>query len=337
MTQATLREVAAAANVNPATASRALREETRHLVNAITVERVLQAAAELDYRPNPIARSLKTNRSMTIGVVVPDLTNPMFPPMVRGIENVLAPAGYTSLVVNTDNDPGHEAVVVESLRARHADGLIFATARLEHPLIASLARTAMPIVLVNRFLDHPKLPSVGTDLRTGVRLALDHLVDLGHTHIGHLAGPQWTSTGRSRLEWFRTHLTQLGLDSSAVAMCSAWTEPEGRRGLAALLGEHSEITAVLAGNDLIALGCYEHLHDIGARCPEDLSVVGFNDMPFVDRVSPPLTTVALPHHEIGAQSARLLLERIADPHGPVKEILLQPTLRVRASTMSLTG
>ena len=331
MSEPTLRDVAAGAGVNPATASRALREETRHLVNARTVQRVLDAAAALGYRPNPMARSLKTNKSMSVGVIIPDLTNPLFPPIVRGIEEVLAPAGYTSLVVNTDNDPGHESVVVESLRARLVDGFIFATARVEHPLIERLA-AHVPLVLVNRVLGDVRLPSVVGDEQAGITAALQHLAALGHQRIGHLAGPQWTSTGQTRLRAFRTGMTALGLDPSAVVQCTNWQEAEGARALAALLADHPEVTAVVAGNDLIALGCYDHLAAVGATCPTDVSIVGFNDMPFVDKVRPALTTVALPLHEIGAAGARLLLERIVDPTGPIRELLLAPTLKVRAST-----
>src|SRR4051794_41382752 len=132
----TLRDVARAARVHPGTVSRALNAETRGLVNEETAERVMRAAAELGYRPNPIARGLKTNRSYTIGVLIPDLTNPLFPPIVRGIEDRLGQAGYTSLIANTENDPERERLDVMALRARQVDGFITATARLDHELLA---------------------------------------------------------------------------------------------------------------------------------------------------------------------------------------------------------
>ena len=140
----TLREVAARAGVHVGTASRALNEETRALVNDQTAQRVLQAAAELGYQPNPIARGLKTNRSMSIGVVIPDLTNPLFPPIVRGIEDALMAEGYTPLLVNTDNDVEREAVLVTALRHRQVDGLLFATARLQQQSLCSSSTSTYP-------------------------------------------------------------------------------------------------------------------------------------------------------------------------------------------------
>ena len=136
----TLRDVAEVAGVHATTASRALNPKTRRLVNADTARRVLRAAKSLGYRPNPIARGLKTAKSSTIGLVIPDLTNPLFPPIVRGIEDVLAPAGYNAWIVNTDNDPERESAQIASLRSRQVEGLIVATARLEHPLLEKLQR-----------------------------------------------------------------------------------------------------------------------------------------------------------------------------------------------------
>src|ERR671919_2480884 len=149
----TLRDVARVAGVHPATVSRALNEETRALVNEETARRVLKAAERLGYQPNPIARGLKTSRSYTIGVVVPDLRNPIFPPMARGIEDRLEPAGYTSLLANTDNDPEREQLSFDALRARQVDGYITASARREHPLLVELASGGAPLVLVNRATD----------------------------------------------------------------------------------------------------------------------------------------------------------------------------------------
>ncbi|MFZ5846412.1 MAG: LacI family DNA-binding transcriptional regulator, partial [Actinomycetota bacterium] len=201
-----LRDVAEAAGVHAATASRALNPETRRLVNAETARRVLKAAEALGYQPNPIARSLKTAKSRTIGVVIPDLTNPLFPPIVRGIEDVLGPAGYTLVIVNTDNDAQREEELVSSLRSRQVDGLIVATARLDHPLLQKLHDQGVPMVLVNRRSEHLDVPCITPDDAAGVSLAVKHLAGLGHRRIVHLAGPQSTSTGVIRANAFRTAL-----------------------------------------------------------------------------------------------------------------------------------
>lgn len=330
----TLRDVAARAGVHPATASRALNPRTRDLVNGDTAERVIRVAAELGYRPNPIARSLKTARSGTVGVVIPDLTNPLFPPIVRGVEDALSPAGYNAWIVNTDNDPDREATQVESLRSRQVEGLIVAAARREHPLLESFAAEGTPIVLVNRRLDRADIPAVVADDAAGVAAAMRHLVELGHRHIAHLAGPQDTSTGLTRLRAYRQALRDHGLteDPGLTVTCASWTQAEGARATRSLWDSGTPVTAVLAGNDLLALGCYDALDEYGVACPDAVSVVGFNDIPFADRVRPPLTTVRIPHYRIGVEAARMLLDALGDPARPPRSLLLPVTMRIRQST-----
>lgn len=330
----TLRDVADAAGVHPATASRALNPATRGLVNADTARRVIKVAESLGYRPNPIARGLKTAKSGTVGLVIPDLTNPLFPPIVRGIEDVLEPAGYSGLIVNTDNDPQRERQQIESLRSRQVEGLIVATAMLDHPLLAQLRREGVQMVMVNRRPDGVDVPSITPDDATGIELAVRHLADLGHRRIAHLAGPVQTSTGLVRARAFRSTVRDLGLadDPALVSTCDYWSEEAGADALRAMIDAGTDFTAVVAGNDLIALGCYDVFAERGIDCPGDISVVGFNDMPFLDKLRPPLTTVSIPHQQIGAEAARLLLDAIADPTRPARSVLLPLHLAVRGST-----
>jgi LacI family transcriptional regulator len=335
MTPPTLRDVAEGAGVHAATVSRALNPATRRLVNDATAERVIRVAQQLGYRPNPIARSLKTARSSSVGLVIPDLTNPLFPPIVRGIESVLGSAGYNAWIVNTDNDLAREMALVESLRSRHVEGLIVATARLDHPFLEQLSADGLPLVLVNRRLAHTHIPSVTADDAGGVAMAVGHLVELGHRRIVYIAGPQDTSTGLNRRRAFHHALRDHGLDDdpALVAECRAWTEDDGARALRGLLDTGTDFTAILAGNDLLALGCYDALAEHGIRCPDDVSIVGFNDIPFVDKVNPPLTTVRIPHHAIGTEAAHMLLERLRDPTRHARSVVLPLNLVVRRSTV----
>ena len=330
----TLRDVAEAAGVHAATASRALNPATRGLVNADTARRVIKVAQSLGYRPNPIARGLKTSKSQTVGLVIPDLTNPLFPPIVRGVEDVLEPAGYSGLIVNTDNDPGRERAQIELLRSRQVDGLIVATALIDHPLLAQLQREGVRMVMVNRRMEGLNVPSITPDDAAGIALAVEHLAGLGHRRIVHLAGPQSTSTGIARSHAFRNMIRELGLDDDPelVTDCDFWNEEDGARAMRGLLDRGVEFTAVVAGNDLIALGCYDVFAERGIICPDDVSVVGFNDMPFLDKLRPPLTSVAVPHHQIGVEAARMLLELIVEPDRQARSVLLPLTLRVRGST-----
>jgi len=330
----TIRDVAREARVHPGTVSRALNAQKRALVNEDTAERVMRAAARLGYRPNPIARGLKTNRSCTIGVLIPDITNPLFPPILRGIEDRLENAGYTALIVNTDNDAERERSHLEAMRARQVDGVISATARLDRELLSEAAAAGIPLVLVNRGLEDGLVPAVAVDDRRGIQLAVRHVAQLGHVRIAHLAGPQNTSTGHRRRLGFLEAMSALGLEVPEhwVHVSRWFSEDEGARGCARLLDECAGVTAVVAGNDLLAIGCYDALASRGLRCPEHLSIAGFNDMPFVDRLSPPLTSVRVPQRELGAIAADLLLEQLADTATAAPEILLDPELIVRGST-----
>jgi LacI family transcriptional regulator len=335
----TLRDVAVRAGVHPATASRALNPETRILVSEDTARRVIDAAAELGYSPNPVARSLRTRRSHTIGVLIPDLNNPLFPPMVRGLEDRLAAAGYVALIGNTDSDDQRERMVFDQMRARHVDGLVMATARLRHPLLAEASRADLPVVLINRLAQDYSFPSVSVDNERGVRMAVTHLASLGHRRIAHIAGPQEMSTGLSRYRGFVTAMESGGLpvEPDLTIFAKAFTVEEGVRCARLLLERGTGCTAICAGNDMLAVGCYTALDEAGLRCPEEMSVVGFNDMPFIDRLRPPMTTIRFPHYQVGTEAAQLLLERIAEHAGPVKILYLAPELVVRGSTAPVRG
>jgi LacI family transcriptional regulator len=328
--RSTLRDVARRLGIHPATASRALNDRTRHLVSAETATRVSEAARELGYTPNSIARSLKTSRSLTVGVILPDLTNPLFPPMVRGIEDALLPAGFTALLANTDNDQERARAVVDALRHRQVDGWISAIATLHDHLFE---RPGNPIVLLNR-QDEEGTPAVVGDEHDGIAQAISHLVSLGHRRIAYVGGPLALSTGLVRHRAFRQVMAVQGLaaNDELVRFGESFTEVEGARGLRSLLHDGVEFTAVLAGNDLMALGCYDALAERRLRCPADMSVIGFNDMPFADKFAPPLTSVRIPHHEMGRRAAEQLLARLGgDVDGP-DLIVLPAELVVRSST-----
>ncbi len=330
---ATLKDVAKKVGIHPATVSRALNPRTAHLVNAATVAKVRKAAAALNYVPNPMAAGLRTSRSHTIGVVIPDLTNPLFPGMVRGIQDTLSRAGYTPLLVNTDNDPDAEAQMVASLSARRVDGFIMATARRDHPLLAELSEK-YPVVLINRTSDSVALPLVAADEMHGIRLAVEHLYGLGHREIAHLAGPAWSSTGHERSQAFTKAMRDHELSAAKRIMAvEAWSIDSARDTAIKMLTNDPRITAIVAANDQLALGVFAACRQLKIKCPKELSVVGHNDMPFMDIVDPPLTTVSVPQHDIGAEAARLILSLLVeDGATPTKQVRLTPELIVRGST-----
>jgi LacI family transcriptional regulator len=335
-TTVTLRDVARLAGVHTGTASRALNTQTRSLVKPETAMKVVQAAEELGYRPNPMARGLKTNRSFTIGVLIPDLTNPLFPPIVRGIEDSLALVGYTALLANSDNNPEKERLHFETMKDRQVEAFIMATAERDHPLIEDAIAADVSIVLVNRTVDSARAFAVITDDHQGAALAVNHLIELGHERIAHIVGPERYSTGKARYLGFIDAMKNAGLepDRRLIRFTRTFTEEEGARVFRELVEDDANFTAVFAGNDLLALGCYDVMAETGLRCPEDISVVGFNDIPFLDKLRPPLTTVRIPHYEIGVRATKLVSERLQNPSAEPITVVLQPNLIVRGSTDS---
>lgn len=331
----TLRDVAERAGVHPSTASRAINERTRSLVDDQTVGRVLEAAEVLGYRPDSLARALKTNRTLTVGMLLPDLTNPLFPPIVRGIEDGLGRADYTLILGNTDNDTEKERAVLSALLARRIDGLILATTRREpSPAIREVIDAHLPMVLVNRSLDDASVPAVLGDDRKGVRLAVEHLADLGHRRIGHVGGPQQTSTGLIRLRSFIESLEgrDIEVDPDVIVTADWFREEPGAQACRALLDRRTDLTAIVAANDLIAMGCYDVAEERGLQVGRSLSIVGYNDMLFADKLCPPLTTVRIPHYDIGARAAQMILDLINEEAADPVRVYLEPTLVVREST-----
>jgi LacI family transcriptional regulator len=326
----TIKDVASLAQVHAATASRALNPQTRNKVNPTTATRILEAAKALGYAPNSAARSLRTRTSLVAGVIIPDLRNPVFPPIVRGIEDGLRDAGYMALLGNTDGDADRERELLAAMRGRQTDGFILATSRRDLPPETDGGRV-VPTVLVNRRTDNPNVAAVTADSHAGIVAVVRLLAGLGHRRIAHLAGPQDLSTGWERHRAFLTAMADEALDPTLVRYCAGFTEESGHRAARDLFAAETGITAVIAGNDLIALGAYVALAERGLTCPTDVSVVGFNDMPFVDKQRPALTTVRIPHYDLGIGAARLLLERIANPAAPARQVVLPIHLVQRES------
>jgi LacI family transcriptional regulator len=220
------------------------------------------------------------------------------------------------------------------MRARHVDGYVFATAHLHSPLLAEAAQAGLAVVLMNRIAENYSFPSVTVDNERGVRMAISHLTALGHRRIACLAGPQDVSTGLARYRGFESAMAaaDLPVPSDQVAFARSFTIEEGYRCARQILASGGDCTAVAAGNDMLAVGCYQALDEAGLRCPGQVSVVGFNDMPFINMLRPPLTTVAFPHYQVGTEAAKLLTERLAGNEATVKVLYLAPELIVRGST-----
>ena len=330
----TIKDLAAKCGVHPSTVSRALSPSMNHLVAPDVVKKIRTAAKAIGYQQNIAAAGLRTGKSGLVGVLAPDISDPGFPPILSGMTETLDIEGYATIVVDVGADGARQQELVDRLIARGVDGLVLATVALDDPVIDQCIAARVPVVLVNRADAAGRLPAVVTDDEAGMLLAVQHLVTLGHRRIGHIAGPQDVSTGSLRCAGFKTSAARFGLGGRDIRVETArsYTREEGQSAALRMLRSKHPPTAIVAANDLLALGIYDALAELNLRCPSDVSVVGHNDMPYVDMLSPPLTTVRIAQRSMGDRAARLLLDRIASPDTHRQRIMLEPNLVVRAST-----
>jgi LacI family transcriptional regulator len=329
----TLKDLARDCGVHVSTVSRALNPNASHPVAPHLAEKIRRASNRLGYRPNAAAYSLKTSRSRTVGVVVPDITDPVFPPIIRGVEDGLARHDYVAILANTDGDPRRHARILETMRARGLDGLIL-TSVARHDKPVSELTAGIPVVTVSRRTSEERFSSVVHDEEDGLRLAVTHLVSLGHSRIAAIAGPQIVSTGYNRYSAYLRHCEAVGLDaqSSPVSFARSFDELEGERCAEQLLVARRLFTAVVCANDRLAVGAIAAFRRHGMECPRDVSVTGFNDMPLADRLSPPLTTVRVQHYKAGFQAAELMVDIIEKGAAEAQHLVLPVDLIVRQST-----
>ncbi len=328
----TMADVAHEVGVSMMTVSRVINHKGD--VSEVTRRRVLEVIERLDYCPSGIARGLATRRTGTLGLVVPDVANPFFAEVARGVEHVAYAEGYNVFLCNTDEDPGRELDVLNSLEEKRVDGLVLCSSRLESEDLRLVVDSHPVVVLVNRRLNGAgeQVRAVLVDDVLGGRLTAGHLVGRGHRAIGLLAGPAGSRSGRSRLQGYQAILAEAGLrfDAGWVQNCAP-VAGAGRTVARALLGAHAELTALLCYNDLVAVGVLRAAAELGRSVPEDLAVVGFDDIPLAALVTPPLTTCRIPRYELGVRAVKLLLGQIRGDSAGSEEIILEPELVVRES------
>jgi LacI family transcriptional regulator, galactose operon repressor len=331
----TLKELAARAKVHPSTISRVVNQDPGLRIGPATRARIEALLRETEYRPNGVARGLKLRQTLVLAVVIPDITNPFFGGLFRGIEDGAAQRGYQVLLCNTDGSPDRQRAHLHSLIARRVDGVILASSFLKDDAVRWLRHQRVPYVLVNRFSDEGLDPFVGSDDVTGARLATRHLVAAGHVRIGHLAGQSTVSTGVLRRRGFLAAMAESGLAAGLELQPeSGFVEDGGRRAMERLLELPEPPTAVFAVTDMVAAGAYGAARRRGLRVPEDLAIVGYNDIPLAARLIPGLTTVHVPIHEFGSAAARLLMEQIDTGHVTPQRVVYAPQLVVRGSTVA---
>jgi LacI family transcriptional regulator len=323
-----LEDIAKRTGFSISTVSRVL-SNSNYPVSGVIREEILKAADSMGYKPNMAARSLRTDRTDTIGIIVDDLLSPFTPPIVRSIQDYLNENGLLSLIVNSDWDPDQEQAAIRTLLSRPVDGIIFV--EYSHRTISeALEKSKKPRVFVHRLFGSPIKNSVAPDDHYGASLATEHLINLGHRQIGYINGPENWHTCRARLSGYKDSLTQHCIPFEPIMVQPGdWEIESGYSAAKNLLALSERPTAIFAANDLMALGAIYAIQDTGLRVPHDIAVVGYDNRNFTKTFRPRITTVSMPVFEMGRVAAELLLKQIAEGRKEEEEIKVKGQLFIR--------
>lgn len=328
----TIEDVARLAGVSRQTVSRAINNKGE--ISPATFERVMAAVQALGYRPSGVARGLATQHTCTIGLVVPDITNPFFPEIARGVQDLARSEEYNVFLCNTDESPDEELRVLYSLAAQPVDGIILCGSRISDDVLAIFVDRYRPLVVLNRFLEQPGVSSILVDNHQGAKLAVDFLADQGRVAIGLLAGPATSPSSAQRVEGFYQAMTARGL-----AVVEEWILPGsptiegGYEAARRLLVQHPQVTALFAYNDLVALGAVQACGDLARNVPADCAIIGFDDIRLAGMVSPSLTSVRVDKYDLGRQAMARLLVMLDGPEAALPPIRVGVQLVVRESAL----
>ena len=327
-------EVAKRAGVSTATVSRVLSQPA--LVTPDTRRKVMQAVEFLDYAPNSAAKNLRTLRTGKLLVTVPDISNPFFSLILQGIEEAAQREGYAVLFGDTQHDEAREERYALMLKRKEADGLIFLGHRLPREaaaMVRSVAPRCAPVVNGCEFTPRLGIPSVHIDNAKASAEAMDYLYRLGHRHIGIVTGPLASPLSRDRLRGATARAKLQNAERDFIVMNGDFSIESGAVGASRLLGRSEPPTAIFCFNDEMAIGVYQTAHRLGIRIPDDLSVIGFDDIRYAACLIPPLTTVAQPMREIGEGTVRLLMQILKNPAVAPEPVTLPHILTIRSSTV----
>jgi DNA-binding LacI/PurR family transcriptional regulator len=324
----TLEEIAKAAGFSVPTVSRALTNSS-YPVSPATRQHIIEVAQALGYKPNLAARSLRTDQTNTIGIIVDDILSPFTPPIVRGIQDYLKPFDYLGLIVNSDWDPEIEQDAINTLISRPVDGIIF----VEYSHFAvndTLEQSNKPYVFVHRLFGSNIRNSVVPDDHYGAALAVRHLISLGHRRIAYINGPEGWHTSQRRLAGYKDELTAHGLAiDPRLIQPGDWEFEGGYNAATNLLALNDLPTAVFAANDVMALGAICAIQNAGLTIPKDVAMVGYDNRDFARIVRPKISTVSMPFYEMGRTAAELLLKQIEDGRQAIDEIKIKGSLSIR--------
>lgn len=327
-----LTDVARRAKVSIATVSRVINNSDK--VVAETRAAVQKAMDELGYQPNRVARRLrqKGGRRHLLGLILPDIQNPFFAEVARGVEDVAYANQFAVLLCNSDENLKKEAFYLDVMRAESVDGVILPPIAVQDSAVQKLADTGMPIVSVDRSLNSTSIDTVEVDNFQGAYEAVEHLIKLGHRRIGLIAGRPNLSTSRDRRRGYEEALVANRLTVRSEYVVVGDNKQNSGHALAdQLLSQTARPTALFVSNNLMAVGALEAIHKRKLRVPEDVALIGFDDLPWAEALDPPLTVVRQPAYEVGRAACEMLLKRLGDPNLPAAWLRLRPKLILRKS------
>jgi LacI family transcriptional regulator len=326
---ATIRDVAERAGVSIATVSRVFSGGAR--VTEDIGRRLRAAALSVNYQPNRVARNLRVRQTRTVGVIVPDIENPFYTSVIGGIEEVLQASEYSLLLANSNENPKREQANVRTFQGEGVAGIIFASTG-DTAIYSQLLAASVPLVAVSRVPEDLRIDTVSVANRAGARSAIEHLVKLGHKRIGFISGPSWITTAKERVLGYEEGLSAAGIGvDRGLIQYADFRQRGGYEAMRELLRLKKVPSAVFVGSNLMTLGALQAIHEDGIRIPEDLAVVGFDDLPWAVSLNPPLTAVAQPAYQVGLTAARLLLDRLGNRNRAVRNVVLETSLTIRAS------
>jgi DNA-binding LacI/PurR family transcriptional regulator len=329
----TTKQIAQRAGVSVGTVSHVLNQSAT--VSAALRKRVEEVVRKLDYQPSQLARGLRRRSTDLLGVIIPDITNPYFPKLVRGVEDVAYKEGFRLVLCNTDNDPAKELSYFNDLRSFHPAGIIVIPAE-GSSIGKDAAHRNVQIIFVDRCPEWWTGDAVVANNEDGGHQVGRYLTRMGHKEIAAISGPSHIQTARDRIRGFKRALTEAGLELPAKYIQEAPFNAEGGYAAAIrLLSMTPRPMAIFAGSDTLAIGALAAVRSLKLRCPEDVSIVGFDDLEFSELTQPSLTTVFQPGYHIGSLACQLLLERVRGAEHPPERKLLNTELRIRDSVRSL--
>lgn len=330
----TIKDIAEAANVSVTTVSRVLNDKPD--VSPNTRNKVLEKINELGYKPNSIARGLALKKTNTLGLIIPDISNPFFPDIARGVEDMANKKGYSIIFCNTDNEQKKEKEAIELMKEKQVDGILLSLSTTNKDELKKLRNVKYPVVQIDRKIPDIDYPSITIDNYKSAYTATKHLINFGHQKIAHITGDLGTITGYKRLEGFKDAMNEANLNiKDSYIKKGNYSKKSGYENMLELLKNNNPPSAVFIANDLMAVGAYQAVFAFDLSIPEDISIIGHDNIDVTKLVNPTLSTMAQPKYKLGHKAVQLLIKEIESNNLSNEEIILTTDFKNRNSTRRL--